>query len=88
MQYKIIISISFLSLLPFVSFAREINSNVDVQLRKIIKDYNLQGQPILAMPKVDIKSPMAQLGKRLFFTTKLSGQDEVACVTCHHPILG
>ena len=35
-----------------------------------------------------IDSPLAQLGKRLFFSTQLSGQTDTACVSCHHPLLG
>ena len=32
--------------------------------------------------------PVAQLGMQLFYTTHLSGQDDVACVSCHVNILG
>jgi cytochrome c peroxidase len=35
----------------------------------------------------DISEPMAQLGKKLFFSKGLSGDENVACATCHHPAL-
>ncbi|MER2493180.1 FG-GAP-like repeat-containing protein [Catenovulum sediminis] len=41
-------------------------------------------------PQHDLKAQGAvfQLGKALFFSTDLSMQDDVACVSCHHPELG
>lgn len=36
----------------------------------------------------DIEDPLAQLGMKLFFSRSLSGDKDVACVTCHHPMLG
>lgn len=35
-----------------------------------------------------ITSPLAQLGKQLFFSKSLSGDIDTACATCHHPNLG
>ncbi|MCB1647764.1 MAG: hypothetical protein KDI36_20050, partial [Pseudomonadales bacterium] len=35
-----------------------------------------------------ITSDLAQLGKLLFFSSHLSGDEDVACVSCHHPTLG
>lgn len=35
-----------------------------------------------------INTPLAQLGKVLFFTKGLGGEKDSACVTCHHPNLG
>ena len=35
-----------------------------------------------------IGDPMAQLGKKLFFSKALSGDKDVACATCHVPTLG
>ncbi|MBT8100863.1 MAG: VCBS repeat-containing protein [Gammaproteobacteria bacterium] len=32
--------------------------------------------------------PLFDLGKQLFFSTSLSEQRDVACVSCHHPLLG
>lgn len=63
-------------------------SNLDEQLQTIIAQHGLKGQPELKIPRVDIASPMAQLGKRLFFSNKLSGHQDTACASCHHPVLG
>ncbi|SMF82228.1 cytochrome-c peroxidase [Pseudobacteriovorax antillogorgiicola] len=73
---------------PVLSLAEASQSNLDLTLKKLIDFHQLKGEPQLAIPKVDIKSPMAQLGKRLFFSPTLSGNNDIACVTCHHPVLG
>jgi cytochrome c peroxidase len=67
--------------------ANDSDAGLDRQLRAIIQKEELKGQPDLKIPRVDIRSPMAQLGKRLFFSNKLSGHQDTACVTCHHPAL-
>ena len=36
----------------------------------------------------DINDAKAQLGKQLFFTKNLGGEQSAACVSCHHPSLG
>lgn len=40
----------------------------------------------LNLPK--IADPISQLGKKLFFAKNLGGEQSVACVSCHHPMLG
>ena len=35
-----------------------------------------------------INDPKAQLGKKLFFTKGLGGDQDTACASCHHPVLG
>ena len=37
---------------------------------------------------VPTEGPLFKLGKQLFFSTSLSEQRDVACVSCHHPLLG
>ncbi len=32
--------------------------------------------------------PLARLGRALFFSKQLSGSGDVACASCHHPLLG
>lgn len=63
-------------------------AGLDAQLRAIITDHGLTGDPSLGRDLPDIDEPLAQLGKRLFFSKALSGDMDVACVTCHHPWLG
>jgi len=63
----------------------EQKDTLDDQLDYWIKYYGVEAQqPVTA---VDIHSPEARLGKLLFFSTSLSGNDQVACVTCHHPLM-
>ena len=35
-----------------------------------------------------ITDPKAQLGKQLFFAKNLGGEQDTACASCHHPMLG
>lgn len=35
-----------------------------------------------------IQAPVPALGRALFFSRSLSGDGDVACVSCHHPLLG
>lgn len=60
----------------------------DTELRPLIAAAGLTGDASggRAVPAID--SPLAQLGMRLFFSTSLSGNFEVACASCHFPSLG
>lgn len=60
----------------------------DAHLRQIIAEQRLTGDPSLGRTLPDINDPLAQLGKKLFFTKALSGDKDVACASCHHPFLG
>ncbi|UCB55680.1 MAG: hypothetical protein JSW45_03895 [Thiotrichales bacterium] len=48
----------------------------------------LSGDPSTDRELPDISDPKAQLGMKLFFTKGLSGNQDTACVSCHHPVLG
>lgn len=48
----------------------------------------LTGDPIKNRTLPSINDPKAKLGKKLFFTKGLGGDNDSACVTCHHPSLG
>lgn len=72
---------------PVNGSAPVLRSQTDMDLYALIHQHGLTGNPVHgAMP--DIASPKAQLGMKLFFTKALSGNLDVACVTCHHPLLG
>jgi cytochrome c peroxidase len=63
-------------------------SILDKELRSLITINNLTGDPSLGIDLPNIKEPLAQLGLQLFFSKALSGDNDVACVSCHHPLLG
>ncbi|MEP1447296.1 MAG: cytochrome c peroxidase [Paraglaciecola sp.] len=64
------------------------NSILDSDLRTIIVENELTGDPSADRAIPDVEEPMAQLGMKLFFTKSLGGDFDSACVTCHHPMLG
>jgi cytochrome c peroxidase len=53
-----------------------------------VKSANITGDPSTGRTLPSIEDPKAQLGKKLFFSKGLGGNDDSACVTCHHPSLG
>ncbi len=64
------------------------NAELDAQLRAIIAEHGLTGDPSRGRDLPDIADPIPQLGLKLFFTKALSGDRDVACASCHHPMLG
>lgn len=65
-------------------------SATDQQLRQRLQaaELNVTGDLERDRTLPAITDPLAELGRDLFFTAGLSGDMEVACVTCHHPNLG
>ena len=64
------------------------NEKLDQHLRKIIALQRLTGDPNKGHNLPSIKEPLAQLGKKLFFSKALGGDLDSACASCHHPLLG
>lgn len=64
-----------------------VEHRLDQQVSKLIEQYGLTGSPA-GNNIPDIQSAKAQLGKKLFFSRALSGDLNVACASCHHPLLG
>ncbi|MGJ8682743.1 cytochrome-c peroxidase [Paraglaciecola sp.] len=64
------------------------NVNNRLKLKELIAEQNLNGDASLGRALPNIEEPIAQLGKKLFFTKGLGGDKDSACVTCHHPVLG
>lgn len=59
-------------------------------LIELIDQKQLSGDPSQGRNLPDINDPLAQLGKKLFFSKGLSGDGQVdtfdtACASCHHP---
>lgn len=61
---------------------------VDAELGFWIGVNGLDGDPTPPGPLPTPEQPLAELGKRLFFSKALSGDRDSACVSCHHPSLG
>ena len=64
------------------------NDALDDELRALIAEHNLTGDPSTGRNIPSIADPLAQLGMQLFFTKSLGGEFDSACVSCHHPALG
>lgn len=60
----------------------------DVLLQLLIEQQNLNAINPDEIDVLDINEGKAQLGKKLFFTKNLGGEQSAACVSCHHPSLG
>lgn len=63
-------------------------STLDAELAALIAEHGLTGDPSVGRDLPSIADPLAQLGMKLFFSKALSGEMDVACVSCHHPLLG
>ncbi|NTS77460.1 cytochrome C peroxidase [Catenovulum sp. SM1970] len=64
---------------------------LDQRLAQVLSRDNLRqinANPSAVRTIPSIEDAKAQLGKALFFTDLLSGEQDVACVSCHHPMLG
>lgn len=73
---------------PDNSSASILRAETDIELGKIIQQHGLHANPAKDKNLPSIESPLAQLGMKLFFSKALSGDLDVACATCHHPLLG
>ena len=80
--------IFFTVILAACGGGNESASTLDKELREIIKKRGLTGDPLKNRNIPDIQSPLAQLGKKIFFAKSLSGENDTACASCHHPLLG
>ena len=61
---------------------------LDQALALLIQEQGLDADPLASRSLPAIGDPLPQLGMRLFFSKSLSGEFDVACVSCHHPALG
>lgn len=61
---------------------------LDDQLSGFITQLGLNPAGPSPLPFPDVRSPLAQLGKKLFYSKSLGGQLDSACASCHHPVLG
>jgi cytochrome c peroxidase len=62
--------------------------SLDTRLRSEIYAQGLTGDPGALRDLPSIDDPVPALGRVLFFTKGLGGDEDSACVSCHHPLLG
>lgn len=65
-----------------------VEETLDDEVRAAINANALTGDPTQGRVLPSIDDPLAQLGKKLFFSKSLSGDMDTACASCHHPALG
>ncbi|MFT4926406.1 MAG: cytochrome c peroxidase [Phenylobacterium sp.] len=58
------------------------------KLKKLVKALDLKPATGAEFNVPSVNDPMVQLGKELFYAKNLGGDQDVACVSCHHPSLG
>ncbi|MFT4787469.1 MAG: cytochrome c peroxidase [Paraglaciecola sp.] len=68
--------------------ARFSEPTLDNLLSKRIEQLELKKQLTHLNKGTATSGDLWELGKQLFFTQSLSMNDDVACVSCHHPMLG
>lgn len=73
---------------PDNSTDKVLRSERDAMLNTLIQQHGLTGDVLQGRILPAIESPLAQLGMQLFFSKALSGNRDVACASCHHPLLG
>ena len=85
----LIIKIYLIFLAFFNASCSDINSKSDNdrQLESLIEKHQLSLEPIQDLSVPDINSPLSQLGKMLFYSKSLGGEEDSSCATCHHPLL-
>ncbi len=67
-----------------------VNASIDDNLATLV-DITELGDAYAAIDESHRAAPtdaLPSLGRALFFSTQLSGDRDVACVSCHHPLLG
>ena len=60
----------------------------DAELLSLVTTAGLTGDPTTGRTLPSANDPKAKLGKKLFFSKGLGGDNDSACVSCHHPVLG
>ncbi len=63
-------------------------NDIEQRLQQIINQRNITPINAAALALPEVTSDNVQLGKKLFFSKNLGGEQSVACVSCHHPLLG
>lgn len=66
------------------------STSLDHELRAFIAQHHLTGDAVDSrkLPIPSLSDPLPRLGKALFWSKGMSPAKDVACATCHHPMLG
>ena len=80
--------ISLLVSTPVFADSPPSKMNLDQAHMSLIQAHSLTGKPEGHDAAPDPYDPLPKLGRALFFSRNLSGEKKVACVSCHHPLLG
>ncbi|MFS1525705.1 cytochrome-c peroxidase [Microbulbifer sp. 2304DJ12-6] len=65
-----------------------IDKQLNSEVRELVTSMGLSGDPAAGRNLPVVDDPVVQLGMKLFFSKALGGDMDVACVSCHHPVLG
>ena len=71
-----------------VAVTSSVVDGLDMLLVDLILENELEGDPAAGRNLPNIADPLPQLGKLLFFSKSLGGDQTTACASCHHPALG
>ncbi len=64
------------------------DADTDSRLKALAEAQQLDGVPERFVEPPEPLTPLVGLGRALFFSRQLSGDRDVACASCHHPLLG
>lgn len=79
----LVIGISLLGILIYLNTQTASASDLDAELRQQLTGHNIVPLDLGEMPDDQLVS----LGQLLFFDKELSGNRDISCATCHHPLL-
>jgi len=86
---KVIITATLFLALTACENGSPVNDNPTTNLRELVDDLGLVGTPVTTAHIIpNIADKEAQLGMELFFSKSMGADQDSACVTCHHPVLG
>ena len=90
-KYKLSLSLFICSiLLALIACENDSDKkiNSDKQINKLLSHYDVKDLiPDTTKIENNRNLPLQKLGMELFFSKSLSGNFDVACVSCHHPLL-
>ena len=65
-----------------------VENPTDIELQSLLTEQNIGPINVSSLNLPLIEQALPQLGKKLFYTKNLGGEQSAACVSCHHPNLG